>query len=228
MRSIPNLLVAALIAIAVGGCESSDDPATEGNAPAAAAREAGTAPREAMPQRVGVLNAAPCPEHLVGYCRGWTVFEAKPELRPDPDKPGDLGHIDFDDRIVVATKSQSTDPDLWLFARPPHPGDSDGKGPGDRWDTNKFRLYEITSGGEHDCLAGKVRLPDHSNTNGPHDWHQVTLRLGPTGSEIGNENNLEMCFTPDGDGSPPTECEIENCPEPDHPLLHGGVAHAQD
>ena len=220
MRSIANVLLAALIVPGVVYCGPHDSAAQDRNATTIAPQKAERMPRDVPPPRARIKEAAPCPGHLIGYCRGWEVFEASPVIRPNPHEPDDLGHIDFGDKIVIGTLSQNQDPDLWLFARPQ---------PENRWGTKKIRLYEISTNNAHDCLAGKIRLPNHSDPNGPHDWHQVTLRLeGVPESEIGNENNLAMCFTPVGDGSRPTECEAVHCPDLDDPLLHGGVAHAQD
>jgi hypothetical protein len=235
MRSNANILFAVLIVLGVVSCGAPDNTAKEGNPPANTAQESGRTPRDVLPPRVGAQeNTAPCPAHLIGYCRGWELYESDPALRPDPNNPNDLGHIDYCDRVVIGTKSNGTNPDLWLFARPPQPVDCLGRtpprGPADRWVDNKVRLYEIPKpDGTHDCLAGKIRMPDHSNSNGPHEWHQITLRLEAVeGSEIGNENKLEMCFNIADDGSPPTTCETESCEDQDHPLLHGGTAHAQD
>jgi hypothetical protein len=117
MRSNANILFAVLIVLGVVSCGAPDNTAKEGNPPANTAQESGRTPRDVLPPRVGAQeNTAPCPAHLIGYCRGWELYESDPALRPDPNNPNDLGHIDYCDRVVIGTKSNGTNPDLWLFA----------------------------------------------------------------------------------------------------------------
>jgi hypothetical protein len=156
---------------------------------------------------------APCSSHLTDYCRGWTVKSASPKIKGD--------HINFEDEIVIGTKSSGADPHLWMFARDPEPKTHWGG-------QDKVKLTDIESGGSHDCLAGMLKLGGHTSSP-PHEWHQITVRLVPLpSSEIEGEKRLELCFTPAENNSPPSSCELKGCPTPDDPRLHGGRAHAQD
>jgi len=188
---------------AVAGCGPSEDvgPATQPVDELGIAK-GGTSPAMAT-----------CPADLIHYCRGWFVTESSAKLKTK--------HMDVTDRFRIDVISGGSDPNLWLFARPNLET---------RWNGKKqIKLADLPSGGPHDCLAGKVQLTTHPNGETAHEWHQLTIRSKlSVPSDPESEKILEVCFTPEDNGSPPSACEADGCPDIADLRQHGGRAHAQD
>jgi len=146
-----------------------------------------------------------CPDKLTAYCTDWNVESSEVESPSE--------HLAVPDEFSIRAKGKGVEPPIWLIAK---------SALQNRWKgQQKIKLREIESGGQVQCMVGRIDL---SHDEGDHDWHQISFK---TEMKPGSGDDvLAMCVTKRENSDWPNQCHIDDCGV--GPTMHGGRAHAQN